>query len=334
MSKGGQEGLNAAQRVPHYAQPTTVSVLPAYANDEQDTIRNAFQAGNFRQIKMLPNEIKTNYVNEARANHVDSNITSAIVHAPYGSYRRAGKDGNRGLFHEFEYIPSPYNLADDLKAKEMAESRKITEEVGGKPFAYTSHRPELRKPEMDYEHELEYRDPYDESQNVQLREKWLEKSKILDGPFAPSSGNQALRVTNRACMPDIMRGLAREIDQDWEDAEFQIFRDEEDLVVVEFNIESLDSEKGLLAYMNMLTQTNEVVSENGLSKVVELWNHYPNDGSVYYAFKPPWVKRRTTDSYYTLYPERRNFRALKQMQMQMEMEKEKEEMAKAKAMAN
>jgi hypothetical protein len=70
----------------------------------------------FKGLSLLPNELKTNHVKEARDNHMDENITSALAPQPYGTYKTA--TGARGLFQEFEYVPSPYNLADDLAAME------------------------------------------------------------------------------------------------------------------------------------------------------------------------------------------------------------------------
>jgi hypothetical protein len=302
-------GSSGQQRVPHYAEPTITSVLPTYLNEEQDMIRNAFHAGNFRSMHMLPNEMRANYVNEARANHMDANITSAFGVAPFGSYRVAGKDGPRGLFQEFEYAPEPSALADELKAQEKAEEAASRgQSTNVQTFYYTNANPSANKPEFDYDNEMQYQDPFDVSQNEDMRRKWLEKSKILHGPFRPSQQAQGLCKPTRAHVPDIMRSLAGTLDQDWDDAEYQVFRDEEDLIIIEFELSSLDSVKGLQAYMNILEHTNDIISSHGLSKVVELWNHEPGDGSVYYAFKPPWVKRSSTDSYYVLHPDRRSFR--------------------------
>jgi hypothetical protein len=45
------------------------------------------------------------------------------------------------------------------------------------------------------------------------------------------------------------------------------------------------------------------VSEYGLCKLVELWHHSGSDGFLYYAFRPPWVKRKVDESYNILHPE-------------------------------
>ena len=81
--------------------------------------------------------------------------------------------------------------------------------------------------DYEYDHEVEYRDPYEDTEKVQLREKWIEETKILHGDFVQSGRNKALSKINSANAPDIMRNFAAEIDRDWEDAEFQIYRDDE-----------------------------------------------------------------------------------------------------------
>jgi hypothetical protein len=47
----------------------------------------------------------------------------------------------------------------------------------------------------------------------------------------------------------------------------------------------------------------EVVSEFALVKLVELWNHPSPEGLLYYAFRPPWVRRRADESFFVLHPE-------------------------------
>ena len=44
-----------------------------------------------------------------------------------------------------------------------------------------------------------------------------------------------------------------------------------------------------------------------LKKVVEDWHSRPGDGYLYYMFRPPWVRARATDTFFTLHPEERSF---------------------------
>lgn len=291
-----------------------------YLNHEQDMVRACFQTGNFRSIASLPTEFRYGYVIESAANHVDSNITSAIYHAPYGSYKVFGKNK---IFQEFKYIPSPYNLADDIRRKERMAKEEKQKEFSSRTFTYSSADASL--PYFDPEEEEKYADPYDAGKDEKLREAWLQQSKILHGPFKP---NTAKPLENQhgseALLPDMMRKLAVLIDQDWEESEFQIYRDEEDLVIIEFELESVDSERGLLAYLSNIIKSNAELAKYSLSKVPELWNHKPGDGSIYYALKPSWVRRSHTESYYALHPERQNFQAMREFisnQRQKEREK-------------
>jgi len=100
--------------------------------------------------------------------------------------------------------------------------------------------------------------------------------------------------------------------------------DEEDLIIMEFEVSSIDSEKGLLAYMNNIITRNDEMAAFALSKVAELWNHKTGDGSIFYALKPSWVKREATQSYFTLHPERRNFNTLRKFMQDQRLQKREE----------
>jgi hypothetical protein len=76
-------------------------------------------------------------------------------------------------------------------------------------------------------------------------------------------------------------------------------------VVVRFELATLDSEPGLVAYMNVFARSQHVVSKFQLRKVVEDWNVTPGDGHLYFTFRPPWVTSRITDTFYALHPEQR-----------------------------
>ena len=78
-------------------------------------------------------------------------------------------------------------------------------------------------------------------------------------------------------------------------------------LVLRFELSTLDSEPGLVAYMNIFARTSEVVSKYTLKKVVEDWNVTPGDGHLYFTFRPPWVQSRPLDTYYSLHPEQRTF---------------------------
>ena len=88
---------------------------------------------------------------------------------------------------------------------------------------------------------------------------------------------------------------------------FLVCSTDDEHLVVRFELSTLDSEPGLVAYMNIFARTNEVVAKYNLKKVVEDWNVTPGDGHLYFTFRPPWVVSRPLDTFYALHPEQRSF---------------------------
>lgn len=56
----------------------------------------------------------------------------------------------------------------------------------------------------------------------------------------------------------------------------QVCSTDDEHLVVRFELSTLDSEPGLVAYMNIFARTNEVVAKYNLKKVVEDWNASPH----------------------------------------------------------
>jgi hypothetical protein len=288
---------------PHYALPNTSSILAPYSNSEQDVILQSFNVGNFRLIKSLPNELKTNHVNEARLNALDANVSSALPIAPHGSYRKIDRFT---LFSDFEYLPSEYSLSDRLKVEEQASNAQKTTALHVQPFKVASTFPqeleqtggrlgflnkETGQPEVMF-------DPYEGAEDADRRRARLASDRLLAGPFVPPGATKNRlngKTTSRAELPDIIQAIGRELDEDWADCEFDVYSDPDDLIMLQFSEASLDSRRGLLAYMNILINTRPVISEYGISKIAELWDHVPGDGFVYYCLKPGWTMRVRMD---------------------------------------
>ena len=57
----------------------------------------------------------------------------------------------------------------------------------------------------------------------------------------------------------------------------------------------------------LCVRASDVVMKYKLKKVVEDWHSQPGDGFLYYMFRPPWVRSRATDTFFTLHPEERNY---------------------------
>merc|ERR1739838_991363 len=108
-------------------------------------------------------------------------------------------------------------------------------------------------------------------------------------------------------MLEIVENLRRSVKEDWEDYEFIVCATDDEHVVIRFELSTLDSEPGLVAYMNIFARTNTTVQDYLLKKVVEDWNVTPGDGHLYFTFRPPWVSGRLVDTFYSLHPEQRTF---------------------------
>lgn len=90
----------------------------------------------------------------------------------------------------------------------------------------------------------------------------LEDSKVLHGPFVPSGHSRfagpdkTLDTPTRALLPQIVEEIHTVLSDDWIDNEFSVLATEEDTIIARFKLDSLDSEKGLVAYMNVLARDN------------------------------------------------------------------------------
>ena len=228
--------------------------------------------------------------------------------APSG-LSRAARAGRR-------YIPSPYSIADSLAREERIHDAEAVEKAGHKaPFRMSDTTMKLKHEDAfhgDFNAFFNGPDPYERADDQALRHKWLEEAQILAGPFRPSGrvkgamGESATERPAPSKMPEIVEQLRMAIEADWEYA-FIVCATDDEHIVVRFEMSTLDSEPGLVAYMNLFARTNHVVSKFLLKKVVEDWNVTPGDGHLYFTFRPPWVNVRPTDTFFSLHPEQRSF---------------------------
>lgn len=102
-------------------------------------------------------------------------------------------------------------------------------------------------------------DPYEATKFEILREKWLSDSKILYGDFKPAHYSQSLKSVNKQHLPEIVGLVKRHLLADWSDINFVIGTNPEDFIEMRFDSTSLDSPKGLHAYLNNLINSHEMV---------------------------------------------------------------------------
>jgi len=312
MGEGEDDDVVAV--IPRYAMPNISSILPEYANCEQDVIRRAFANANYDALHNLPSTLDYGEVNKHRRAHMEQARKMLIENMPHPAGSIAKPTNKNGLFQEFEYQPSPYELYDEFEHKERVVSDAKRMEVSGRDFntGGVVHKATYEDGFTDgvrYPHSV---NPYEAAQDQMLRQKWLEESKILSGPFIPADGSSTLHQTEhgptKAMARDVIQQVQKIVCEDWEDVEVAIYINEDEQWVIRFPLEGIDSDAGLVAYMNVFVRTNKIIEKYKLVKVVEHWNVRPGDGHVYFTLRPPWVKVRPVEGFYVLHPEERLFR--------------------------
>merc|ERR1740121_2275764 len=77
--------------------------------------------------------------------------------------------------------------------------------------------------------------------------------------------------SSRMTLPTIVQRLQRRLDQDWEGTTVVVSATDQDLVQVAFHMETVDSERGVNAYMSVLSKDVDLIGTLGLRKVSQLW---------------------------------------------------------------
>ena len=294
--------------LPHHQVPNFAAILPDYTNMEQDYIRQAFSRTSFVSVRDLPSNFRPSATARAMANKMNTNRRSVANVDAAAVNNRHSTAAREGVFSTFDYVPSRYSLADELRTKDRLESEAKMLDIGGRDFV-PSGLPKRQKYEDIFENP-EYRFPYmgdafEAASDQQLRAKWIENAKVLHGPFVPTSSKAALGKPTRIMLPDLVRELHLAVAKDWNEVAFEVMTTEDDHVAIRFLLEDVTSPRGLAAYMNVLASTSHIVTKYQLTKVVEDWNSRPGDNYLYYMFRPPWVRARTTDIFFSLFPEKR-----------------------------
>ncbi len=91
-------------------------------------------------------------------------------------------------------------------------------------------------------------------------------------------------------LPEMVGYIKKMLLGDWADINFVIGTNPEDFIEIKLDISSIDSVKGLHAYMNTLLNANDVILHYQLRRVFFYWGYSDDDKYVYYMLAPPWVK--------------------------------------------
>lgn len=228
--------------------------------------------------------------------------------AACGSYSR------RSAFSEFEYIPSPYSMAESIRRQERLHHESQAERFGGGAWRAAGSACPLRHEAFGradgfsvYQSEP---DPFGAAEDQALRQKWLQDAAILAGPFRPAgrnkgrAGESSSELPSGSMLPEMVQQIHRQLQADWS-LPFVVCSTEDEHIVIRVELSALDAAPGLVAYMNAFARSNHVVNAYRLRRTVEDWNVTPGDGHLYFTLRPPWVRSTSTETFYSLHPEQR-----------------------------
>jgi len=85
----------------------------------------------------------------------------------------------------------------------------------------------------------------------------------------------------------------------------------QDLIEISFFLGSVDSETGVLQYMNIFAK-DVLMDRYGIKRISQMWGikrQFAEDDKnswMFFLFSPAWVKFRATDAFYTYHPRNDN----------------------------
>mmetsp|Transcript_42962 Transcript_42962/g.71635 ORF Transcript_42962/g.71635 Transcript_42962/m.71635 type:complete len:353 (-) Transcript_42962:185-1243(-) len=291
----------SAHYLPRYQMPNISSILPAYSNSEADYVKGAFAASDYTSLHSVTDNIKYQAVNQARAE-----IMEAVRKPMTGPQASSTPHNINGLFQEFEYLPSRFNLEDEYNEKARLDGHRQRREISEQEWVPTKIHDKGKHEDgfVDGEFYPCPSDPYEAAQDMILRHNWMEDQKVLHGNWTPSSGGgkPIAEPPGPAMSREIIKTLHKMIVEDWEDVKLNVYENQDSHWVFRFHLDSVDSEKGLIAYMNVFLRCNEQVRTYQMTRVTEQWNVKPGDGSIYFTLRPAWVTKRIDEDTFVAPP--------------------------------
>ena len=294
-----------AKRIPHYALPNVAAILPDYANIEQETIGQAFRAGNFTYLQAVPNQVNPNFIAKAKASEQEWTRKSGFVDQTRVPFSPAKAPSRHTVFQEFEYIPSLYTLSDELRSEERKQKTLKQQEVAGaQPFVCSDTAARLKyeegyasftRPSERTQEQLDAarypypENPYEAADDLAARTRWLHTNMFVGGPMVPSGRTEFLKKPTLAMLPEIVETLQRMVSNDWPELEVMVQVTDDGLISISFPMDGLESDFGVLAYMNTRANANDIIEKFVLHKCVDKWNVRTSDNKAHFFFRPPWL---------------------------------------------
>mmetsp|Transcript_27115 Transcript_27115/g.23980 ORF Transcript_27115/g.23980 Transcript_27115/m.23980 type:complete len:172 (+) Transcript_27115:582-1097(+) len=122
----------------------------------------------------------------------------------------------------------------------------------------------------------------------------MDEAKKLHGDFSAGMNRPLNKKANRNLLGNIVAFIKKTILADWQDINFVIGTNPEELIEIKFDGKTIDTTKGLHAYMNTLLHNNEEVMHFDLRRVIHFWG-YKEGHYIYYMLAPSWVKIKIND---------------------------------------
>ena len=116
-------------------------------------------------------------------------------------------------------------------------------------------------------------DPFEATIEEVLKNKWMEEAKRLHGEFQAGTKESMNKKANRTMLGNMVAFMKKTILADWQDINFVIGTNPEEFIEIKFDGKTIDTTKGLHAYMNTLLHSNEEIMNYDLRRVIHYWGY-------------------------------------------------------------
>jgi len=246
-----------------------------------------------------------------------------------------------GYYQEFEYMPDEYERKKNFETQLRHQSMEKREQVSNHDWRFASQEKRMKHEAIISDPRNKETYPYlggDKDAELEGMKNWLRSgaSSSRSGPWKQERAQMPAECsflagkgrgleddsrTSRMTLPTIVLRLQKRVDADWEGTTVVVSATDQDLIQIAFHMETVDSERGVMAYMNVLSKDVDLIGSLGLRKVSQLWGmmrdfsaemapEMGQDGEkdslehtwMFFLLMPKWVRMRPTDAYYTVHP--------------------------------
>lgn len=262
--------------VDRHLRKTLAGSLPPSTSLETAVIKNCFSTGSLLSLKRLPHKLQAGTVLEARAQHIQENLTSKPKHI------FKAKTG-LPLFNPPRYEPHDYDKVSTLHRLALEDERNLQASSSRKPFVVTG-RIELKRNDDMFVHQ-EYQEP--PGLRSITRSSLQDSSQFLHGSFQSTCGKK--KAVKEPSMGDIQSWIQRvyeAVAHDWDHLRFRVLFTSGNELQVLFASESLPPANALVNYMNHMS-VHGVAAELGLTKRGDRWYARQGEDEVVFSFYAP-----------------------------------------------